>query len=269
MRQHGPGPERADRFQRLDDPHAGEFARGDVLGGVLDGVDLEGGAVLLGETEGGLDRLEGCGVEGVRGNRRDDRGVIPVPLHELGGVRQRGFRAWEVRRREADDVGPGYGTDARVNGGAGHVVAEVVHVGEGGGPPLQHLDRGEQGPPVDEIGSDERGLGGKDVVVEPRHEREIVGEAAQQRHGGVAVRVDQAGDDQMAGGVYDASGVGAGFARGDQGRDAVAFDQNRAALEDGPGLVHDHHGAAVDEQGTVVPGGRGGVAAGGGQEKGQ
>ena len=170
---------------------------------------------------------------------------------------------------EADHVGAGDRADAGVDRGAGHVVAEVVHIREGGRPALQHLHRGEQGAPVDEVGGDERGLGREDVVVEPGHQREVVGEAAQQRHRRVAVRVDQAGDDEVAGSVDDGRAGGAGIVRGEHRGDAVALDENRAPLEDRPRVVHHDYRAAVDEEGAVRVGRPGVAGAGREQEEGQ
>ena len=195
--------------------------------------------------------------------------MILVALHELRRVGERLLRRGEVGGGEADHVRAGDRADAGVDRCPGHVVTEVVHVREGGRAALQHLDRGEQGPPVDEVGGDERGLGGEDVVVEPGHEGEVVGEAAQQRHRGVAVRVDQAGDDEVAGGVDHRGAVGAGRARAEQRGDAVAFDQDRAAFDDRSRVVHHHNRAAVDEEGAVRVGWPGVAGARREQEEGQ
>ena len=60
-------------------------------------------------------------------------------------------------------------------------------------PPFSISTEESRVPPVDEIGGHEGRFGREDVVVQPGHQREIVGKAAQQGHGGVAVRVDEAG----------------------------------------------------------------------------
>ena len=178
--QHRPGSERPDRAECFDHSHAGQLPRGRVLGGVLDRVDLEDGVVALGEPEGGLDRVERRGVERVGGDRRDHRGVVLVPLHELRRVRERCFRRGEVGGGEADDVRTGNRADAGVDRRPGHVVAEVVHVGESGRPALEHLDGGQERSPVDVVGRNERGLGREDVVLQPGQERQVVGQTAQQ-----------------------------------------------------------------------------------------
>ena len=87
------------------------------------------------------------------------------------------------------------------------------------------------------------------------HEGHVVGETAQQGHGGVAVRVDEAGDDEVAGGVDHRGGVGAGGVGREQRGDAVALDEDGATVQNGAGLVHDHHRAPVDEKGAAWGGG--------------
>jgi hypothetical protein len=41
------------------------------------------------------------------------------------------------------------------------------------------------------------GLGGPDGFLQPAHQRQVVGEAAHQGHGGVGVQVDQSGGDDV------------------------------------------------------------------------
>ena len=49
--------------------------------------------------------------------------------------------------------------------------------------------------------------------------------------------------------------AGRGPPAGDDGRDAIALDEDRATFQDQAGLVHHDNGAAVDEEGGVVLGG--------------
>ena len=77
----------------------------------------------------------------------------------------------------------------------------------------------------------------------------------------MAVRVDEAGDHEVAGGVDDACPRGAGRARLQDRGDVVALDEYRAAFDDRAALVHDHDRAAVDEEGGVCRG-RAGVGPG-------
>jgi hypothetical protein len=71
---------------------------------------------------------------------------------------------------------------------------EEVHVVEAGDAAAQHLGAGEQRAVADEGGRDMLRLGGPDGFLQPAHQRQIVGDAAHQRHGGMRVQVDQAGD---------------------------------------------------------------------------
>ncbi len=42
------------------------------------------------------------------------------------------------------------------------------------------------------------GFGRPDVFLQPAHERQVVGKAAHQRHGGVRMRVDEAGNQDLS-----------------------------------------------------------------------
>jgi hypothetical protein len=55
--------------------------------------------------------------------------------------------------------------------------------------------------PGADVGRFERGLGGPDVLAEPRVERLVVGVPPEERHRGVGVCVDEAGNDDRVGGV--------------------------------------------------------------------
>ena len=139
------------------------------------------------------------------------------------------------------------GTDAGIDHGPRRVVPEVVHVREGGRTALQHLYGREERAPVDELGIDQCGLGREDVVVQPAHEGHIVGESPEERHRGVAVGVDEPRDDQVARRVEDRHTRRPGVRFVQQAGDRVPFHEHGASLEDGAGLVHDHHRPAVDQ----------------------
>jgi hypothetical protein len=49
------------------------------------------------------------------------------------------------------------------------------------------------------------------VLLEPGHQRQVVGKAAHERHGGVAVQIDQAGDQHLAGQGEGVRGIVAGM----------------------------------------------------------
>ncbi len=70
---------------------------------------------------------------------------------------------------------------------------EEVHVCEAGDTRPKHLRGGEQRSIRDELLIDPAPFRGPDPLVEPRHQRYVVGESSQQRHRRVGVRVHQAG----------------------------------------------------------------------------
>ncbi len=71
-----------------------------------------------------------------------------------------------------------------------------VHVGEATDTALDLFGDGQVSTVADEILIDPLTLGGPDVLVQPGHQWQVVGNAAQKRHRGVAVGVDQAGGEQ-------------------------------------------------------------------------
>ena len=101
------------------------------------------------------------------------------------------------------------------------------------------------------------GLGGPDVAFQPRHQRQIVGQAAQQAHRGVGVGVDQPGHQQLAGQLDD---LCAGQLRKTVQR-FVRQDAENAVPLDEQGMVFEQIEILVDgedevgfEQGQVVHG---------------
>ena len=78
--------------------------------------------------------------------------------------------------------------------------AMPVHVPEAHGPGPDHLEAREPRPPVDVLGF-ELPLDRPDLLLEPAHQRQVVAVAAEQRHRGVGVAVDQRRREDRAGGV--------------------------------------------------------------------
>ena len=76
-------------------------------------------------------------------------------------------------------------------GGLENGVLENVHVDAGRGPRAQHLGIAQQAADPDDMRR--QGLfHGKDALLQPVHQGHVVGQAAQEGHGGVGVRVDEA-----------------------------------------------------------------------------
>ena len=106
-----------------------------------------------------------------------------------------------VGHRKVDEGLPQDGPQSRLVDRPRGVGLEVVHVGEGRRPSLDHLEGRQQRSVVDELGRDVLPLRREDVLGQPLLERQVVGDSAQERHGGVRVRVDEAGHHDVAAGV--------------------------------------------------------------------
>src|SRR5690606_23640395 len=123
------------------------------------------------------------------------------------------------------------------HGGDG--VGVVIHVDEGRGAAADHFPAGQFGADAHEFRVHELHLCREDVVVEPGHQLEVVGNAAKERHGGVRVAVDEAGK-------YDAIVTGQPFRRLVLAVDPVGgTDGDDHALVDGHGTVPDDVHALV------------------------
>ena len=121
-----------------------------------------------------------------------------------------------------------------------HVGEEIVLVAAGGAA-AQHLGDRELDAVGDELRPDHFRLGRPDVLLQPAHQRQVVGDAAQQRHRVVRVRVDQAGDQRV---LVDAT---TRFARR-EARARVGDRQQRddAIAVDRDGVVFEHHAVRLD-----------------------
>src|SRR5206468_7191370 len=89
------------------------------------------------------------------------------------------------------------------------LVLQVEEVHAGGGAVQQHLCEGEGGAKVDSLAIEARGERVEDTVA-PRHEIEIVSEPAQEGLERVAMDIDRAGEEELAGKTKDARGVSGG-----------------------------------------------------------
>src|ERR1700756_4169540 len=74
-------------------------------------------------------------------------------------------------------------------------VFEIVHVAIRGCSAAQHFEKTQPRGPDDKILGDVTRFGGKNVLVEPLVEREIVGDTPEEAHSGVRVAIDQAWHD--------------------------------------------------------------------------
>ena len=131
-----------------------------------------------------------------RMRRRGDADAV-APPGRLHGCGQRTHGLLHVRVEVAHAQ---HRTDAHVPHDLHVAVLVPVHVHERGHTPQQQFGHAQLRAEHHVPGALTR-LERPDVVVEPRHEREIVGIASLQRHARMAVRVDQSGHQQLARGV--------------------------------------------------------------------
>jgi hypothetical protein len=166
--------------------------------------------------------------------RRDGRGDQRISLEgsdELLRARERLGRRLRVRDRKLDHRLSKHTAQARGLRLLRNLLFEVIHVGIGRGAGLDHLERRQSRAGANELRRDRFRFGREDVLLQPFHEREIVGEPAVQHHRRMRMRIDQAGKHDLTGGV-----------------DCVA---PAVAARDRRGGIHSDDVAAIDGNGTV------------------
>ena len=148
---------------------------------------------FVGQLARGLQIGVVIGIDGVRGDGGNDERIALVLVEKFRGGLQHIFGRGEIGRFEADHGLAQDAAHARFLGGFGDAVLEIVHVDERGGAGEHHFQARQARSPQDEIGRYVLGFGRKDEFVEPVLHHHVVGDAAEQRHGGVGMGVDQAG----------------------------------------------------------------------------
>ena len=146
----------------------------------------------------------------------------------VGGVRRR-----KVEHRQADE-----GADAALPIGARGGIGKKILVGAARDAAQQHFAGGDERAIVHEVGRHEAGFARPDMLFEPDFECDVVGDAAQERHCGVGMRVNEARE-QNVGGQRDTL-AGRVFALRRRGRrdgdDASAVHDQRVLRENAFGL---------------------------------
>ena len=202
---------------------------------------------FLGQTR---DLAKAFGFDGVRrvgGEGRDDERVAAVVGDETPCQGDAAVGFGGVGRGEIDDRLAEHAAHAGEAGGAGDFILEVVHVGEGRHPALDHLDDAMERAPVHDLAVDEVFLEGKYEAPQPVGH--VVPQPAEDGHGGVRVGIHHARQHQGSAGVEGAAGVDArrqiGPAHGD---DAFTADGDHAVADHLAALVHGEHVAAHDQE---------------------
>ena len=142
-------------------------------------------------------------------------------------------RIRRVARRKIDRDDADRGTHAAGKRGARRSLRVEIHVAEAGDAAAQHLGAGEQRAVVDEFRGDVLRLGGPDGVIQPPHERHVVGQPAHQRHRRMRVQVDQTGNQRVTRQVEAARCIVArGRVRGRKdGDDFPVLDRDTVVIE--------------------------------------
>ena len=231
--------EQAQAGQALQWAHAVQFQALLHLEGSLVDMHVDAGIQLLGEHQHLLqlvvaDRVGRVGAEGYLDAR------VLLEVVEQAQALAQGFlgvaraRGGEVQHRD----GQLSADAALVHQFAGHF-REEVHVGEAADAALELLGDGQFGAVADERFVDPLGLGGPDVVLQPVHQRQIVGQAAEQGHGGMAVGVDQAGGEHA---VRQLAHLRGRMAQ----RLGARSDQGDAPVANAQAVLAQHHAGGLD-----------------------
>ncbi len=230
-------------------------------GGLVD-VHLDAGVEFLGEHQDLLQLVVAHRIRGVRAEGDADARVVLEVVEQchaladrLGAVAGAGDR--EVQHRDRH-----LGADPAVMDHAADGLWIEVHVGETGDAALYLFGDGQLRAVADEILADPLAFGRPDVVLQPGHQRQVVGETAEQTHRRMAVGVDQTGGEQHARQFADFRGAMAHglLARRDQGYLAVA-DAQRVVAQHHPGGLHgDDPGRQQEEVEGVTDVGHGGAS---------
>ena len=126
-----------------------------------------------------------------------DQGVGPQVVVQLQSLGEVFIHALRVAGREVESDQAHAGPNAARSRRSGHHLWKHIHVIETGGSSPQHFRHRQLGAIVDEIGTDPARFNRPDMILQPGHQRQIVGQSAQQGHAGVRMRVDQAGDQNV------------------------------------------------------------------------
>ena len=108
-----------------------------------------------------------------------------------GFVRRAGAGNGEIENRDRDLC-----ANAALMHALGGNLREEIHVREAGDATFDLLGDGQIRAVADKILVDPFGFGGPDVVFQPGHERQVIGQAAEQGHRRMSVSIDQAGAEQ-------------------------------------------------------------------------
>ena len=210
------------------------------------GVNQDGRMIFAGEGGCILQRFLRAGVNRMRRHGGMDQRVALPLLQESFGVGQHFSFGLIVGRGEIDESFAQHAAHAGGFGLLRHRVFEVIHVGESRDAAANLFRRRQARAPADELLIHILGFGRENIFVEPVIERDVIVQAAKQRHGDVGVAIDEPGQDEGAFGIDGLrSGVlGFEFGARTDGDDGVSPHGHGAVVEDSAGGVHGDDRAA-------------------------
>ncbi len=170
-------------------------------------VHLDRGIQLVGDHPDLLQVLIAHGIGRMRAEGDFDAWMVNEVVEQFDAVVQgfsRGVGTWnrKIQHRDGDLRAHAAGMDAF----GGHLGVEI-HVGETRDAALELLGDGQIGAVTHEVFIDPLAFGGPDVVLQPGHQWQVVGQSAKQGHRRMAVGVDQARAEQHAGQFLHLHGV--------------------------------------------------------------
>ena len=250
------GAQQADRIEKRRRRHLVLLARDPNFVLRLGEVNHDGHAVFARELRGRRERRLVVRVERVRRDGRHDETVVLELLDEALGAGQAFGRRFGVGDRELNDRLAQHAAQPGLDRRLRDLFLEVVHVDECRRARLDHLDGRQPRADADELGRDRLRLRGKDVFLQPVHQREVVGQPAVHHHRRVGVGVDEAREDDLIARVDRLGGL---ILRRDRRRridvdDVGAVDGESAGRKNPMRGVLRDHGPAADDQRHPPPG---------------
>src|SRR3989304_3029273 len=107
-------------------------------------------------------------------------------------IRVPGPGRWKIDH-DKTDIGP----DTALHCSFRNLVREKIHIIKTGGAATDHLGDGMPCPVFNKFGIDPALFCRPDMIVQPVHERQIICESTELRHGRVRVAIDESGDQRM------------------------------------------------------------------------
>ena len=249
MGQDGPGTQQPQTVGMGHGAQAVLFqAQGRFLTG-LGQMDVQRQAQFVGQFAAGRELRRRGGVDAVGHDGHMQTVMTGPALRHLPGAGQGRIGIRAAGRGEIEHALTGQAAQTGLVRRFQHGGFEDVHVHAGRGPGAQHLGKAQQAAQAHQIGRQAL-FHGKDLLLQPVHERHVVGQAPQEGHGRVGVGVDKAGHDEHAGKVenFTCLPCGCHILAVAQGDDAPAINGQGGVFEDAPVIVLGQQDTGVEKR---------------------